>query len=90
MRVMAENQWEDSGRVMGIKAIPSWQRDSTKLGIVLVVTSGGRVAVLLQLLAHVRRANCVQGFSPSQGIQGSPWVGLTQFQNSLTHSNLKT
>lgn len=53
------------------------------MGIVLVVTSGGRVAVLLQLLAHVRRANCVQGFFSFTGNSGKPLGGTFEFSKIL-------
>ena len=61
------------------------------MGIVLVVTSGGRVAVLLHYLPMYGVQIAFKDFSPSQGIQGSPWVGLANFQkffNSFQSKNL--
>ena len=41
------------------QAVPHLQRDSTKLGVVRVAASSGPAGVLLQLLTHVWRADCV-------------------------------
>ncbi len=66
MRVMTENPMGRQRSGWRYKLYRAGRGFNEIGGLYLLLLPAVVLLFLLQLLAHVRRANCVQGFSPSQ------------------------